>query len=255
MILFRATTQWNANATNASNGLSTTSNAAKCKFSYFTGQALPCSFEPFRRTNVLLHRKLVSGHSNQLVNHLVCNNNRLLRELIKYQRQCPMQTVHLFGSHPMYLVLQMIMKSSTNQTIEIWNLSERSHFMLFSLAFRHSNFSIELPLCCRCKTNDLFRISITILFNGEIRHLVTNASIFYFFNFCTMNLFAIQKCSGSYACRVKVIQNWIVDYANADVIFPHKTNWNGHEWNLTNEIVCSIDWINNPCWGGAERTV
>lgn len=30
-IHYRTTTQWNANATNASNGLSTTSNAAKCK--------------------------------------------------------------------------------------------------------------------------------------------------------------------------------------------------------------------------------
>lgn len=72
--------------------------------------------------------------------------------------------------------------------------------------------------------------------------------IFKFLNFIAMDLFAIQERSVAKPGRIEIIQNRIVDDSDANLILPNERHRNGNKRNVTNEIVCPIDWIYDPSW-------
>lgn len=84
---------------------------------------------------------------------------------------------------------------------------------------------------------------------------MAQSGIFQFFHIITTDLFAIQKSAASQTCRIKIIQNWIVDNSNANLFFPYKCNRNGNKWNVTNKIIGAINRINDPCWIFGQSTV
>lgn len=75
---------------------------------------------------------------------------------------------------------------------------------------------------------------------------MAKSGIFEFFDFVAMYLLAVQEGAGPQPSRIKIIQNWIVNNAKANLFFPYKCHGNGNKWNMPNEIVGAINWIYDP---------
>lgn len=75
---------------------------------------------------------------------------------------------------------------------------------------------------------------------------VAECGIFKFLHFIAVNWLAVQKSAGAKASRIKIIQNGIVDDANAYLLLPYECHGNGDKWNAPNEIIGAINGIDDP---------